>query len=138
MTDDKPTLHRQVHPSWVQDGRITSQAFGPTPKDVGLLSVYDGQQIAAEASFIHYTNVQKLTAIGTMSVTTEEVTAVELPSRFPSTQSSTTAACRLRAKSKPRRRPLQRRPVNAAGPTPLSSHHLRHNRGKLYLGARFS
>lgn len=41
-------LHRQVHPSWVQDGRATSQAFKPTPKDNGRLSVYDGDQMVAE------------------------------------------------------------------------------------------
>jgi hypothetical protein len=81
MADDEQTLHRQVHPSWVQDGRITSQAFSPTPKDAGLLSVYDGKQIAAEPSFIHYTTVQKLTAIGTVSVTAGEATSVGLPWR---------------------------------------------------------
>ena len=52
--NEEQTLHRQVHPSWVQEGRITSQAFSPTPKDAGLLSVYDGKQIAAEGSFNHY------------------------------------------------------------------------------------
>lgn len=81
MADDKQTLHRQVHPSWVQDGRITSQAFGPTPKDAGLLSVYDGRLIEPEPSFIHYTTVQKLTAIGTVSVTEGEVVATGLPWR---------------------------------------------------------
>lgn len=82
MADDEQTLHRQVHPSWVQDGRITSQAFTPTPKDAGLLSVYDGKQIAAEPSFIHYTTVQKLTAAGTVTVTAVEASAVGLPWRL--------------------------------------------------------
>jgi hypothetical protein len=82
MADDEQTLHRQVHPSWVQDGRITSQAFSPTPKDAGLLSVYDGKQIAAEPSFIHYTTVQKLAAVGTVSVTVGETAAVGMPWRL--------------------------------------------------------
>ena len=41
-------LLRQIHPSFVQDGRVTSQAFRPTPKDESLLSVYDGDQITPE------------------------------------------------------------------------------------------
>lgn len=82
MADDEHTLHRQVHPSWVQDGRITSQAFSPTPKDAGLLSVYDGNQIAAEPSFIHYTTVQKLAAVGAVTVTAGEVVAIGLPWRL--------------------------------------------------------
>jgi hypothetical protein len=82
MEDDEQRLHRQVHPSWVQDGRITSQTFSPTPKDAGLLSVYDGKQIAAEPSFIHYTTVQELAAVGTVSITADEVAAVGLPWRL--------------------------------------------------------
>jgi len=82
MANEEQLLHRQVHPSWVQGGRITSQAFGPTPKDAGLLSVYDGQQITPEGSFNHYTSVLKLTAIGTVSVAEHEVTGVGLPWRL--------------------------------------------------------
>ena len=48
-------LFRQVNPSWIKNGRITSQVFKPTPKDEGCLSVYDGDQITAEASWRHYT-----------------------------------------------------------------------------------
>jgi hypothetical protein len=82
MADDERLLHRQVHPSWSQDGRITSQAFTPTPKDEGLLSVYDGEQVTPEASFIHFTTVKKLSAIGTASVTAAEVRSLELPWRL--------------------------------------------------------
>jgi len=39
--NDSTLLHRQVNPAFVQSGRVTSQAFKPTPKDQGLLSVYD-------------------------------------------------------------------------------------------------
>lgn len=79
MTDDEQFLHRQVHPNWVQEGRVTSQAFSPTPKDEGFLSVYDGKQIAPDASFSHYTTVLKLSAAGTVSVSDAEVAAVGLP-----------------------------------------------------------
>ena len=57
---DKATLlHRQVHPSWVQEGRASSQTFKPTPKDAGKVSVY-------------FTTSLKLSSVGCMSVTVEE------------------------------------------------------------------
>ena len=88
MTDAAHLLHRQVNPSWVQDGRISSQAFTPTPKDSGLLSVYDGRLISPDASFHHYSRTLGLKAVGTVSVSTAEVSAVGLtwrpdPAPFP-------------------------------------------------------
>ena len=82
MSEDDHQFHRQVHPSWLHQGRITSQVFTPTPKDNGLLSVYDGQQITANASFVHYTTVQRLNAFGTVSVTAGEIHSVGLPWRL--------------------------------------------------------
>jgi hypothetical protein len=53
MTDTS-LIHRQVHPSFVQAGSIssqvfsvTSQVFKPTPKDLGKLSVYNGEKYTA-------------------------------------------------------------------------------------------
>jgi len=46
MTDET-LVHRQIHPSFVQAGFPTSQAFRPTPKDESKLSVYDGDMITA-------------------------------------------------------------------------------------------
>ena len=80
MTD--PTLLlRQVHPSFVQAGRVTSQAFRPTPKDEYLLSVYDGDMITPERSCHHYSTRLVQVTIGTMAVTVEECTAEMLPAR---------------------------------------------------------
>jgi hypothetical protein len=62
-------LLRQIHPSFVQAGFVTSQAFRPTPKDESKLSVYDGDQIFPEQSWIHYTQNLGLAAAGTMAVT---------------------------------------------------------------------
>ena len=78
MIDEQRLLHRQVNPSWVQDGRISSQAFSPTPKDLGLLSVYDGTLISPEASFHHYTTLLGLRSVGSVSVSVDEVTALGL------------------------------------------------------------
>ncbi len=65
-------LHRQVHPSWVQEGEPTSQAFRPTPKDGCELSVYDGAQMSAEDSWIHYTTHNPNGSVAVLSVTREE------------------------------------------------------------------
>lgn len=88
MMVDQRMLHRQVHPSWVQEGRVSSQAFNPTPKDSGLLSVYDGALIEPEPSFHHYTITLGLKAVGTVSVSVYEVCTVGLtwrpdPQPFP-------------------------------------------------------
>lgn len=72
-------LHRQVNPSWVQNGRVTSQAFKPTPKDEGLLSVYDGDLVTAEKAWLHFTTVLKFTSAGSLAVTVAECTTNELP-----------------------------------------------------------
>lgn len=75
------TLLRQIHPSFVQNGYPTSQAFRPTPKDESKLSGYDGDRIGAEASFVHYTTTWNLVSSGTMAVTVDECVTEELPSR---------------------------------------------------------
>ncbi len=78
---DATLLLRQIHPTFVQGGFATSQAFRPTPKDEGKLSVYDGEQIAAEASWVHYTTQLQHASIGTMAVSVAECSAESLPAR---------------------------------------------------------
>ena len=65
-------LLRQVSPSWIQDGRATSQAFTPTPKDDRRLSVYDGDQIRPAASWDHFTGELGLESFGVLAVTVQE------------------------------------------------------------------
>ena len=72
LTDPGEVLFRQVHPSWVHDGVPTSQAFTPTPKDEGELSIARGSRTTAEAAYKHYTTVQKFASAGTWAVTVSE------------------------------------------------------------------
>ena len=74
-------LLRQVHPTFVQNGFATSQAFRPTPKDESALSVYDGDLISAEASWVHYTTTLGQGSVGTVAVTVDECAAENLPAR---------------------------------------------------------
>lgn len=48
-------LLRQVHPSFVREGRVTSQAFKPTPKDRDQLSVDLGALVTPTESFTRFT-----------------------------------------------------------------------------------
>ena len=71
MTDETLLL-RQVHPTWVQRGQVTSQAFRPTPKDKSQLSVYDGDLISAAAAWDYYTAKLGHASIGVVSVSVAE------------------------------------------------------------------
>ena len=66
-------LLRQVHPSFMQDEKLTSQAFFPFPKDDGQLSVYDGDQISADASHAHFVNILRNQSCGVWGVACSEV-----------------------------------------------------------------
>ena len=79
--NDKTQLHRQINPSWVQGGRITSQAFRPTEKDEGFLSVYDGDKISAENSWNHFTITRGYKSDGVYTIGVTDCLAVELSAR---------------------------------------------------------
>lgn len=81
-------LIRQVHPNFVQEGRVTSQAFRPTPKDAGKLLTYDGDQIDVQASWQHYTEDLGFDSVGAFGLMVQEVESLELtvtpdPEPFP-------------------------------------------------------
>ena len=78
MTEET-ILFRQGHPSFVENGETTSQAFFPFPKDNGKLSVDDGDLTTAEEAFGLYTKVLNLESVGTWGVTCKEVASTGLP-----------------------------------------------------------
>lgn len=71
-------LYRQIHPNFVQNGRPTSQAFRPTPRDENKLSAYDGDKIQPKASWTHYTHNLGLSSIGVMALSCAECTVQAL------------------------------------------------------------
>lgn len=72
-------LLRQIHPAFVQNGRVSSQAFRPTPKDQSRLSVYNGDMIEALAAYEHYTGTLMLASNGVMGITVAECSSLDLP-----------------------------------------------------------
>lgn len=68
LSDQQEMLFRQVHPHFVRDGRPSSQAFRPTKKDEGKLSVARGSLTTAEDAFRHHTERLQLPSAGTWGV----------------------------------------------------------------------
>lgn len=89
MVNPQTKLFRQVHRSCLdEDGKPTSQAFKPTKKDNGLLSVYDGDKIEAEDAWNHYTKILGFSSVGVIAVTVGECRSLGLqvrpdPAPFP-------------------------------------------------------
>ena len=72
-------LFRQVHPSFIQLDKISSQAFRPTPKDEGMLSCYNGSMITAEASYNHFISNPACTSAGVVAILQTECEQEALP-----------------------------------------------------------
>lgn len=76
MSDEwkaRDLVYRQVHPSHAPDGVPSSQAFNPTPKDEGKLSVDDSRVFTAEESWDHFTRNLGFQSAGSWAVSFEEV-----------------------------------------------------------------
>lgn len=71
-------LLRQVHPTWMQDGVVTSLALKPSKKDSGVLSTYDGSKIDAAAAWRHYTTKMGFRSHGVVGVSVSECEECEL------------------------------------------------------------
>ena len=75
----KTNLLRQVHPSFIQAGKITSQVFKPTTKDENKLSVYNGDRIKPEDAFEHYCALPRCRSVGILAVTKGECDIQKVP-----------------------------------------------------------
>ena len=83
--NDNTFLHRQIHPSWIQNHVVSSQAFlldnnvaslsfTPSLKDANKLSVYNGEKFTPEESYNHYT--KQFISAAVLSVKILEVNSV--------------------------------------------------------------
>jgi hypothetical protein len=71
--DEDELLLRQVHPNFITEHRVTSQAFLPTPKDDKKLSVNRNTMITPIESYEHHTVKKKLQSGGVWGVSVGEV-----------------------------------------------------------------
>jgi hypothetical protein len=72
-------LLRQINPSFLQNGRVTSQAFRPTPKDEKKLSVYDGDKITAQKAWQHFIENPLCRSVGVMAVSKNQCDEQNIP-----------------------------------------------------------
>jgi hypothetical protein len=76
LNDAEEFLWRQVHPDWMQAGRPTSQAFKPTPKDQGLMSVSQSSLVSAEDAFQFHISTLDLESAGVWAITVSDASSV--------------------------------------------------------------
>jgi hypothetical protein len=79
--NDQTLMLRQIHPTFLREGEVSSQAFFPFPKDAGKLSVYDGDQISPADAYRHYTMGLRLASVGIWAVSGGEVSLTGLEYR---------------------------------------------------------
>ena len=72
-------LLRQIHSNFVQNGRVISVAFRPTPKDAKRLSVSDANKISPVDAWKRYTETLGFNSCGVLGVTVFECKNVHLP-----------------------------------------------------------
>ena len=80
LINEDECLYRQVHPSWVVDGVPSSQAFKPTKKDQGMLSISLARKTTAEGAYLHHTRKLGQASAGTWAVTVGETARAALNS----------------------------------------------------------
>jgi hypothetical protein len=93
LLDGEELLFRQVHPTWLRDGRPSGQAFTPTKKDKDQLSTACASLTSAEQAFVLHVQGRQLKSAGTWAVTVGECeTANVTPYHDPTTSPPETVA----------------------------------------------
>lgn len=71
-------LLRQIHPAFIQQNKITSQAFRPTPKDEKQLSVDNGDKVEAAEAWARFVDNPQCKSAGVLAVSNQECTSQAL------------------------------------------------------------
>lgn len=86
-------IWRNVHPSWIQDGKVSSLAFKPSPKDTGRLSGARQDKVSAEKHYFEFTDALGLTSSGVWAITVGEAQAQNVPCVYDAESSSKPDPC---------------------------------------------
>lgn len=73
ILDPTENLFRQIHPNWVQNDRVSNQAFSATKAHRFLLSTSMSSRTTAEDSFRRHTEELHCQSVGVMAVTVGDV-----------------------------------------------------------------
>jgi hypothetical protein len=82
LTDVDEMLWRNVHPTWIDNGAMTSQAFRPTGKDAGRLSTARSGVVTAQEHFTEHTESRGLESAGVWAISVGEASELELPCMY--------------------------------------------------------
>lgn len=72
LTDEDELLLRNIHPSWMDGDKLTSQAFKPTPKDEDQLSCDRFSKTSPEDCWVLHTESKGLESCAVFGVTVGE------------------------------------------------------------------
>lgn len=78
ITKAELLTYREIHPSWIVNSRMSSQAFKPTKKDNNKLSVRNSEKITAEESYKFQTQQLGFQSVGNCALYIREVVEVSL------------------------------------------------------------
>lgn len=93
LGDQTELLWRNTHPTWIVNGKLTSQAFRPTPKDQQKLSAARESKVSAEENFKEFTEEFELDSVGVWAVSVGEVEEQGLRSIYDENSPSTPKPC---------------------------------------------
>ena len=92
LTEERELLYRQIHPGFIHDGRVSSQAFSPTPKDENQLSVDRSSLTTARESFEFFISREGCQSAGVYGVTVGECRNCDLSVRADPLEPSPSSA----------------------------------------------
>lgn len=93
LADQDELLWRNAHPDWIENGKLTSQAFRPTPKDQNKLSSARASKVSVENNFKEFTGDFGLASIGVWAVSVGEAGAEDIQAIYDEHSPSTPTPC---------------------------------------------
>lgn len=93
LTGRDELLWRNAHPDWFVNGKLSSQAFRPTPKDQKKLSSARESKVSVEENFREFTEDFNLASVGVWAVSVGEAEDQTIQAVYDENSSSTPTPC---------------------------------------------
>lgn len=92
LTSTDELIWRNVNPDWVVDGKVTSQAFRPTPKDDKKVSGAREAKVSAASHYTEFTGLG-LKSAGVWAVTVNEAAKEAVPAIYDENSAKAPTPC---------------------------------------------
>ncbi|UFS93750.1 hypothetical protein [Nocardia huaxiensis] len=86
-------IWRNVHPTWIDNGQLSSLAFKPSPKDTGKLSGAREEKVTADKHYFEFTEELGLESAGVWAVTVGEAREQAVPCVYDAESSTKPDPC---------------------------------------------